>query len=207
MQTIKIGDLYFDVHDGPIGVSMSGGADSSILFYILLKYASGPIHVFSCGNGKTNYQEPIGAMRVINRSMQLLDRTDVTMHVHWKKHKLMHNMFDLEEMKRANINILYSGFTLPPPVGDITDYDTKAAFVPDDIPRVNRSQYYEDHNGKIYLPFANIDKKGVAKLYKELDVEDLYSYTRSCENLTLTAGHCGKCWWCKERFWAFGKLE
>jgi tRNA(Ile)-lysidine synthase TilS/MesJ len=53
MKTIQIGNLPIDIHDGAICISMSGGADSSILFYILMKYAPGPIHVFSCGNEQT----------------------------------------------------------------------------------------------------------------------------------------------------------
>ena len=74
MNTIKINNLDIDIHDGPIGISLSGGADSSLLFYILMKYASGPIHVFSCGNGNTNYHEPISAMRVINYCVRKINQ-------------------------------------------------------------------------------------------------------------------------------------
>ena len=53
---------------------------------------------------------------------------------------------------------------------------------------------------------TNLPKKEIAKLYKILDIENLYSMTRSCESLTVLDAHCGECWWCKERMWAFGKL-
>ena len=45
-------------------------------------------------------------------------------------------------------------------------------------------------------------------------VDELFPLTRSCESeekgqQMLDGGpeeHCGKCWWCLERQWAFGRL-
>jgi 7-cyano-7-deazaguanine synthase in queuosine biosynthesis len=205
MNTIQIGNLPIDIHDGAIGISMSGGADSSILFYILMKYAPGPINVFSCGNGRTNNQEVEGAVRVINYVMKKIERYDVTFHAHWEKHKLVHNTFNEDMIRKVNVSIMYAGFTTPPPDGAIEGFDVEACYGGKYEPGVTYPNYVRD--GKIYMPFANIDKRGIAGLYKELDVKDLYSVTRSCESLTLLGGHCGKCWWCKERVWAFGKLQ
>ena len=205
MKTIQIGNLPIDIHDGAICISMSGGADSSILFYILMKYAPGPIHVFSCGNGRTNNQEVEGAIRVINYVMKTIERHDVTFHAHWEKHKLTHNAFNEDLIQKFNISVIYAGFTTPPPEDAITDFDTEACYGGKHESGVTYPNYHRD--GKLYCPFANINKREIAALYKELDVEDLYSVTRSCESLTLIGGHCGKCWWCKERVWAFGKLQ
>ena len=61
----------------------------------------------------------------------------------------------------------------------------------------------------------HVDKRMVAHLYKYFDILDaLFPLTRSCEwhnSNTFDAanpgdGHCGQCWWCKEREWAFGRL-
>jgi 7-cyano-7-deazaguanine synthase in queuosine biosynthesis len=205
MKTISFNNLTVDIHDGPIGIVMSGGADSSLLFYILMKYAPGPIHAISCANGRTNNREPYGALNVINRCIELTERKDVFFYSYWVDHKLWDNMISREVVKRADVNVVYGGFTRPPPEGAIVDFDTDAAFGAVETPGLVSPYYYE--NNRLYYPFANINKKGVAELYKELDIEDLYSYTRSCESLTLTTGHCGKCWWCKERVWAFGRLE
>ena len=63
-----------------------------------------------------------------------------------------------------------------------------------------------------YEPFKNIDKKFIAHIYKEYGLIDtLYPLTRSCEstdpdNCDDYKGHCGNCWWCLERKWAFGIL-
>lgn len=205
MKTITISDVNIYIDSQPIGIMMSGGADSTVLFYILMKHAPGPISVFSCGNGRTNYQEVEGALRVINRCMQIFDRRDVSFYGHWENHKLKENMFNMDLIIKSGIRLMYSGFTRPPPDGSIKDYDTEAAFVPEgNTEKINEVFHVDGH---LYAPFANINKKKIAELYKELDIEELYSYTRSCESLTLIGGHCGKCWWCKERIWAFGKLE
>lgn len=61
-------------------------------------------------------------------------------------------------------------------------------------------------------PFINTDKKGVADVYEQYGVTDtLFPVTRSCESDDFEATknletHCGKCWFCLERLWGFGKL-
>ena len=57
------------------------------------------------------------------------------------------------------------------------------------------------------LKIFNFDKKELAQIYKEYDLLDtLFPVTRSCEGWQNITGHCGKCWWCEERMWGFGKL-
>ena len=78
-------------------------------------------------------------------------------------------------------------------------------------------QYYGDPTtfpddwgtpGNVFSPLINIDKKGVAELYDHFGLMDtLFPLTRSCENWTDDfSAHCGKCWFCLERLWGFGKL-
>lgn len=64
-------------------------------------------------------------------------------------------------------------------------------------------------------PFTNIDKRAIYELYFNHGiVDELFPLTRSCESEAkgqqmLDGGkeeHCGKCWWCLERQWAFGRL-
>jgi hypothetical protein len=60
---------------------------------------------------------------------------------------------------------------------------------------------------RAYIPLYNHNKKDIAKLYNYFDLEQrLLPVTRSCENDNHTDGHCGTCWWCHERVWAFGNL-
>lgn len=74
-------------------------------------------------------------------------------------------------------------------------------------------QYHRDleghrHPGEVFSPLVNIDKKGVAEIYNYFGLIDtLFPLTRSCEDWTEDfSAHCGKCWFCLERLWGFGKL-
>jgi 7-cyano-7-deazaguanine synthase in queuosine biosynthesis len=61
--------------------------------------------------------------------------------------------------------------------------------------------------GPFYYPFTNHNKKKIAEIYTQENILDLFSLTRSCESEeNIGTQHCGKCWWCQERMWAFGKL-
>ena len=64
-------------------------------------------------------------------------------------------------------------------------------------------------NGFLYSPFVNKDKKTIFQIYQDLNLlETLFPLTRSCETTRLKnfRGHCGECWWCKERMWGFGRV-
>jgi len=71
----------------------------------------------------------------------------------------------------------------------------------------------EDRHLHRVHPLQNLNKKGVADLYKHFGVMDsLFPVTRSCEhpeaektnNFTT---HCETdCWWCWERLWGFGRI-
>lgn len=72
-----------------------------------------------------------------------------------------------------------------------------------------------------YHPFRFTDKSEILKMYIQLDITDLFFLTRSCEGdnstrpevfmgldfKTYKAGQgvpiCGRCFWCKERAWAW----
>jgi hypothetical protein len=226
MQTINFSNVSIDIHDGPIGFSMSGGADSTILGYILMKYAPGPIHIFTCANRTTNARDPFGALTALDKIMERCPRNDITYHAHWVDDKKINNIFNSDLVSKLGLKIVYNGFTRPPPAGAIVDYDTDGPIAIGGVdPGITFPYYWDQSKSEMienifgerasnlkfdftmYTPFLNINKKGIAQLYKELEFEELYSSTRSCESLTLTSGHCGKCWWCKERIWAFGKLD
>ena len=54
-----------------------------------------------------------------------------------------------------------------------------------------------------YRPFINSTKQTVAELYNEHNLQDLANLTISCESESLPRP-CKECWWCKEKYWAFG---
>jgi len=71
---------------------------------------------------------------------------------------------------------------------------------------------FNNENKKMawYIPFANINKQFIRDQYVKFNLMDtLHPVTRSCEHCLETDqewnGPCKNCWWCKERYWAFGK--
>lgn len=47
---MKVCNVDFELPNGPVGVLCSGGADSSLVLYLLAKYNTNPIHVFTLSN-------------------------------------------------------------------------------------------------------------------------------------------------------------
>ena len=52
------------------------------------------------------------------------------------------------------------------------------------------------------LPFGDVDKRFIAHWYNELNLDRLLSMTSSC--IADQPEPCEECWWCKEKYRAFG---
>lgn len=55
------------------------------------------------------------------------------------------------------------------------------------------------------LPWATVNKKFIAEQYKKFNLQHLSTITNSC--IASATSPCRKCWWCKERYWAFGSYD
>ena len=210
---IVISDISFDIHDGPIGISVSGGADSSLLLYILMKYCECDIHVFTCASKQKHRVAPSIVTAVIDKCIDDTNfKYSVYHHVYFVDVQTKQALFGgLATISRPlNLSVIYTAITNNPTV-EITNTfkngDNGLSGIRD--PSVQKPVYHEfTENTRIYTPLANIDKVKVRKIYDELIITDsIFPITRSCESLSLKKGHCGDCWWCEERMWAFGRLE
>ena len=209
--------------NAPVGIMTSGGADSSLLVALLMKYHKHPIHVISVAHQTTGNTEPRHAFQVLAHCVEKFDRRDVTFYSHFVPDKKPWNVIPHDYVMQ-NMEYLYWGFTKLPPEGAIVDHDDTAVAATNthddgiikplewENVRSTSTMFGErmlslPGDYKIFTPFININKKTIAELYKQEDLEEIYPITRSCESLNLKHGHCGKCWWCKEREWAFGYIE
>lgn len=202
MNIVKISNTLVHLHPGPIGISCSGGVDSSVLLYILMSQNIKPIHIFTCASKLKNYSSAFTTVEVINKCIQLTGNNNIFHHIHYVDEQTKENLFYKDKFK--NIYLLYTAITQNPPQEVSSKFEntiTETEREPGEVKLL-----YTDEN-RFYMPFANINKKEIYNIYKELDLLDsLFPVTRSCESLILTKGHCGKCWWCEERKWAFGTL-
>ena len=55
------------------------------------------------------------------------------------------------------------------------------------------------------FPWSTVNKKFIAAQYKKFGIEELSNLTNSC--IVSSSYPCKECWWCKERYWAFGSYD
>ena len=208
-------DCYENINVETIGIWMSGGADSSMLAYLLAKQIRDfdlniKIQPLSVRRGRPN--NPIYAGNVIDfieedLQIKMNDHIIYYPDINDKHQREIKEFWDRddENFREGLFQILYSGITCNPPKDDDTIPLNKERSRDEDADRPIVSK-----NGIRYYinPFFNINKKGLAKLYKEYGVLDtLFPKTFSCEGSveeTKThTQHCKRCWWCQERYWAF----
>lgn len=212
-----------------IGIWMSGGADSSLLCYLLakeikIKNLSIKIQPLTVQKRPNIFE----SVPVKNKIIQLLEAETI-----FNEHVIYHAptagwdtndyLAMFAKMNRENIRqnmfqALFSGITTNPPRqvqknfqwGILEDVESKRGshLIKDTVRYFTETEKNIEYEFLEYKPFFNITKKNIANLYKEHDLLDsLFPLTRSCEDRNYLQGHCGKCWWCEERLWAFGRLE
>lgn len=215
-----------------IGINCSGGADSSILLLLLFHYCiqnnidDMKIIVVTSVNDNTGRTNGKHANAVINYIIEKTNKNFIDQHIMFYRKKQMSAyfydiIFPLLETKK--VDFFMTGRTCNPLENtfvencnnEIVNLSNNA------LPIRNGTNHpvYEK-NGKNetvwYRPFINVDKRFIRFLYNYLGANDLFYLTRSCEPFSLgqktfvyqkeVENHCGKCWWCLERKWAFGRL-
>lgn len=192
--------IEFKVLEGRLGVSLSGGTDSSLVLYMLMRKYAGHITVFNTSSPEHPNQLE-AAKRVYEKCKELTGHTNSTMvdtSIEEKRNE--HNLFvtPMQYQSEGKIDYVYTGLTANPPV-ELKYSESKIQ------KRETRQNKTIDDNN-FYMPFINEDKKTTAKLYEEFNlIETLFPLTFSCIS-SKTLDHCDSCWWCEERKWGFGKL-
>lgn len=198
--------VNIDIWPGPAAISLSGGADSAILLYILLKNGISNLDVWTLASKEKNFASPRAAYNVLCRCMELTGNYNCTHNVFFTPRQTLETLIvPLSTVaSERKYTKFYTGATSLPPDDQLATFRNETPLYDRRNPNVERQTY----SGKFYIPFYNVDKKRIAELYHHYGLMDtLYPLTRSCESHILTEGHCGVCWWCEERQWAFGKLN
>lgn len=223
LDTIEIlPNLEYHLFDGTTGINVSGGADSAILLYLTMKYSKSKLNILTLGNNQRYRRNVQAATAVIERCIQLTGNDNIIHHIHYTDVQSVDEIIKMIDYHRDQneIDVMLGGMTQNPPeyVTDTFELDvTEDSRSPDTI----RDPIIKLDSGKIvgFLPFVNLNKKVIAELYEKYDLmESLFPLTRSCEFDPTSGffhgrkivdpgmGHCGRCWWCQERKWAFGRL-
>lgn len=195
------------IKQGPVGVLVSGGADSAMLLYLLMKYHVSKIYIFTLASSLKNNVNSKHAIDVVSKCSELTGNQNFTHMISYCHTQTSEILFrqTLEYIENGTINWLYTGITKNPPDEVLSEFQDRTTESHERDPTVERTVVNEE--SKLITPFTNIDKKDLADLYKQHNIlETIFPLTRSCEHLSEFEGHCKVCWWCEERNWGFGRL-
>lgn len=219
-------ELYVDPQWRKIGVSLSGGADSALLSYLILRQTDAEIYFTTqIRMWKTRPWQRYVALNVVN----------------WFKQNFKNKIYHIEgfippELEEPRSPLIKDEYDAMKPGNRIIlrahnewiahNYKLDAWFAGvTKNPTINIPGALAERNEgvlpvhmvhmevDVYHPFAYTMKDEIIKQYYKNNIEDLLNITRSCEGEfedityeTYTPGQyvpvCNECFWCKEREWA-----
>lgn len=196
-----------------IGISVSGGLDSTLLAYLLhdikhktnspakLQYFCVPrpddsiVHVERVVAYIDSYfKQPPSKIHIVG---------DGTLH-----HREQVKSGMREAVQKYDIDVLVTGVTKTPescePPEYLPNYEYGKFIDPDGTP-YNGPVRVKTQNPKFINPFWGITKVETVGLIKELGLAVIPEITHSCTGSKSI--RCGRCWQCCERAWAFSKND
>jgi len=218
-------DLYLNSAWNRIGISISGGADSALLAYLICSNTKADIHfTHQIRLWRTRPWQEYIANEVIDWFGY---RFDNNFYVHRNLvppemeepnttliedeygklkpgNRIILRSYNEYIANKHNLDALYAGVNMNPDIdipGKVAERD-EGHIAPHFV-----------HNGvDICHPFVYTKKDWIIRQYYKHGIEDLLNITRSCEGefegldyKTYTPGNkvpeCGECFWCKERQW------
>tara|TARA_B100000123_G_scaffold256367_1_gene219447 strand:+ start:1898 stop:2602 length:705 start_codon:yes stop_codon:yes gene_type:complete len=205
-----------------IGVSISGGTDSSLTLYCLCKSLlmhnrENEVCIYPYNLNMLDYKWPELSKLPTTRCYEIISEMfpsinfpeGLVMKDAWfnsggggtyAKQKTMRKYRDLFK-KEFNISVVITGSTRNPPKGTSKRLDDLISSDPNLA--VREGKEYESRPG----PFCSVDKKFLAEIYEQENLmNDLFPNTVSCTNISKIEP-CKKCYWCEEKKWAFGMYD
>tara|TARA_B100000519_G_scaffold40977_1_gene31041 strand:- start:753 stop:1445 length:693 start_codon:yes stop_codon:yes gene_type:complete len=196
-----------------IGVVVSGGFDSSLLWYIVNEFTGTDQKVIPFTVPKVD-----GALTYATRMLEWYSKLKNTKRLHpivinqegvdWNRNdyqgdevaqQLLNGIKEIVDNNMADV--VFTGVNdYPPHYKTLCSYHTPA-------PRKKVSESDYVHNGVpineiIKQPFADYTKDFLVRLAWELGIlNDVAEFSHSC--VEQIRGRCNECFWCKERSWAF----
>lgn len=215
-----------------LGFNLSGGADSALLLYLLVKQIRHNnldvnIHVITGSYAFRGYSTQRASNRVLEFILDKFQAHDV-IKTNYQFYKDLRRDDDFHQIwddwwRSKRIDLMVNAITSMPKDLDATVVNARGIEVKlYEDPDAPTSRFAFDNNLTLQFkaqpyksdaawhPLINVDKKFVHHLYTEFKLlEDLYPLTYSCESRTPDncnnfTIHCNDCWWCLERKWAFG---
>lgn len=205
-------DIVLDLPAGPIGISFSGGVDSSLLVYLVMKqFKNEVVHLFTVSTVERNLSQHKITSDVLNKICQLTGNYNVVQHM-LIQNTNVEGAANLQVLPNKMLyeqqivtSILYGDNRNPPKNCGIDGIEQFEMFNESSrSPNGYRSLMISPGR---YWPLTNLDKQDVIKIYHQHNILDtLFPLTRSCGKEYGTSP-CGTCWFCKERQWGLDILN
>ena len=193
MEDLLIGDIPNGAKK--IGLAMSGGCDSSLLFYLLYKKIIDEdldvtIHpLIFCHIDRPSMIKPVYD---VIKKVSPFPNIVKTPQVGYVKYKTSEILKDFLDPIKRNVDIIARGTTRNPPI-DVMPGDQK-----DRAWELPKMDVFDEE----WKPFINIHKQDLALIYKMYDLKELFELTVSCighyDNTDGFTKSCKECWWCHE---------
>lgn len=194
-----------------IGISISGGLDSTLLAYLVQdikrKNNLDCVVEYFCVDRPDN--SVIHAKRIVNHLDSHFNLPESTIHI--VGDGSLHHTEQVksgmrEAVQKFDIDVLLTGVTKTPesctPPRYLPNYEYNKFGNHNDKP-YNGPVRVKTQNPKFINPFWDITKVETVKLIKELDLSFIAKITHTCT--TSKTIRCNKCWQCCERAWAFSE--
>lgn len=179
------------IKDKSYGILLSGGIDSAILLYLLIK-ANSTINLqpftIPKHDGAALYANPI--IEHFNKKFNLTIPKTILVGNPNVFHRIQSTIAIKEIFKNHSIDYLFNGLNKNPPILNT---------LPGAPIRTTKSP-----STRLVLPFVDLYKDAILQIMYDNQQEDLIDITHTCTEQQY--GRCGICWQCTERKWAFAQL-
>jgi len=215
IQVMKDGDLF---RGKTLALSMSGGADSTMLCYLLAKTSRRHnLQITIQPYNGYDIWAPMDSKGVV-KIIKYIQSKFPTVDIQWPistvfdtngdlgpRSKNMYIRPLLDKLEAHNVvDLVMNGISLGPPIEVQETFRNWQDPAVDVRRRHGKRQWHEIERAIEHLsPLKHIDKRFIVQCYKEFDIEDLLEITNSC---IYPQGNCGECWWCQERNWALNQI-
>jgi len=203
-----------------IGLSMSGGADSTILCYLLAKFCQDKIFNYVIQPFSAYDLSVPGDAKKLPDIIQYIRNKFPDVQIRWPISTVFPNPNFipvkneyLGSLKKILTHykvydIFVSAISLGPPL------EVQKTFETNDSKNIKRLEGYDlynellvgKNNKRTLKPFVNINKSFIIQCYKDFKEEKLLEITESCIQLVKCKPGDKFCWWCLEKDWAIKKV-
>lgn len=171
-------ERYLEIkQEGRVGILMSGGIDSYVLYHLL----DNPM-VFNIKRAD-GFDTADRVRDLIDRPNGVIEVDEQSTEHEWRVKNTSEHIIE-----EYGLDQLYNASNMIPPIHLFPEFAEGYA-----------SRPFRYGNPKVKAPFAFMYKYHIINLAYRLNLD--LDKTESC--IASTAGGCGMCWHCKERAWGF----